>query len=731
MASAPADHATRPVHAWSSGRVATLVTGAQGRPAAMVVAVLLALWYGVLGEQSWSLMRHGVFDTYQRLFPRQVKRLPVVIVDIDEASLASLGRWPWPRTRLAQLIAATHRLGAQAVGLDIIMPEADSLSPHLLLAERQDVDQTVRDALDRLPSNDTILAQTLRQIPSVVARAGLIDGEPASLPVQGQTPVVILGETPLAHVQAYRSHLTSIPEIEAAALGRGYLNDTRDADGVVRTIPLLLTVQGELAPTLALELLRVALGVNWYSVHGSRSGVHGIQLGELFIPTDPDGRIRLHFSPAYAMRRVSALSILHGTQEPASLAHQVAIIGASGIVGISDVVTTPVATRMDGVEIQAQVIENILDGARLIRPVLARWLELVMFLGMAFAFILLPPRLQPMYGVLVFLAGAVIIGAGSLVCFRLARWLLDPSFPTVGNIPILMILLTARLAAADRQRRALDATLEAARLERMRITGELQAAREIQMGMLPAPGAIAGLPANLAFHAILEPAQEVGGDLYDAFMLDEHHFFFLIGDVSGKGISASLFMALSKTLCKSVALRAPASLDALMCTMNVEISHANPADLFVTVLMGVIDARTGEVEFCVAGHDAPILLRSGAPPRVLETVGGPPLCVLDDFPYTTDHIQLQSDDMLVLITDGVTEAQNPEQHFYSLARALAYLTTAHQGQYTPASACQGLYDDVKRFANGAPPSDDITIVAIRFTAPPPCPPPSRADKGRY
>src|SRR5262249_47004204 len=151
---------------------------------------------------------------------------------------------------------------------------------------------------------------------------------------------------------------------------------------------------------------------------------------------------------------------------------------------------------------------------------------------------LLPPRLQQMYGVLVFLAGAVVIGAGSLVCFRLARWLLDPSFPTVGNIPILMTLLTTRLAAAYRQHRVLNAVLEAARLERMRIAGELQAAREIQLGMLPAPGAIAGLPANLAFHAILEPAQEVGGDLYDAFMLDEHHFFFLIGDVSGKGISA-------------------------------------------------------------------------------------------------------------------------------------------------------------------------------------------------
>ena len=277
MESAPADRATRPVPSWLSGPVVTLVTGAQGRPAAIAVAMLLAVLHGALGEQSWSLVRHSVFDAYQYVFPRQVERLPVVIVDIDDASRAALGQWPWPRTRLAQLIEATHRLGAQAVGLDIIMPEADSLSPHLLLTERQDVSPIVRDELARLPSNDTILAQTLRRTPSVVARAGLIDSEPVSAPARGQTSVIMLGETPVAHVQAYGSHLTNIPEIDVAAFGHGYLNDTRDADGVVRTMPLLLAVQGELAPSLALELLRVALGVNWYSVHTSRRGVRGIQ----------------------------------------------------------------------------------------------------------------------------------------------------------------------------------------------------------------------------------------------------------------------------------------------------------------------------------------------------------------------------------------------------------------------------------------------------------------------
>src|SRR5262249_45121388 len=161
------------------------------------------------------------------------------------------------------------------------------------------------------------------------------------------------------------------------------------------------------------------------------------------------------------------------------------------------------------------------------------------------------------------------------------------------------------------------------------------------------------------FHALLEPAKEVGGDLYDAFMLDEDHFFFIVGDVVGKGVPASLFMALSKTLCKSLALRERAPLAALITAMNQEIARDNPGALFVTAIAGILDVRTGEMELCSAGHEAPILLRSSVAPYALTVTGGPPLCVLEDFAYPADLIRLQSGDLLLMMTDGVTEAQDP------------------------------------------------------------------------
>jgi serine phosphatase RsbU (regulator of sigma subunit) len=298
--------------------------------------------------------------------------------------------------------------------------------------------------------------------------------------------------------------------------------------------------------------------------------------------------------------------------------------------------------------------------------------------------------------------------AGSVIGFLHARVLLDPSFPTAGSVLILVVLLTA--------------ALDAARLEAARIAGELGAAHKIQLGMVPLPGAIKGLPDTLDFHALLEPAEAVGGDLYDAFMLDAHRFCFVIGDVTGKGVPAALFMALSKTLYKSAALRAHMSMHELMMSVNTEIARENPADLFVTLLAGLLDTRTGTLELCRAGHPEPILLRRAAVPCVLDTPGGPPLCVLPDFPYVTDHMQLQAEDVLVMVTDGVTEAQNTRQTFYGQERTVAFLHALQQGEtgvLSAAAVCQGLYNNVLHFMHGAPASDDITIVVIRYIGPVP------------
>ena len=699
---------------WFSWHLLDGLGADNGRKAAIAVLLLLALGQVWFGEAGWTRVRDLWFDTYQRALPRPVTQLPTVIIDIDDESLQQFGRWPWPRTRLAQLISATHRFGALAVGLDIIMPEPDDQSPQRLLLERPDLAPELRQTLVKLQSNDALLAATLRQVPSVLGRAGLIDGAAGRISPAGQTPTVIAGGSPLGFAPRYAGQIVNLPELEAAAHGRGYLNDSRDADGVVRSMPLVLSVNGDLAPALAVELLRVASGQAAYSVRSDGDGIVGLQIGTSVIPTDGDGKLRLYYSPADSRRRVSAAAILRGTLPAKALANQVALVGATAV-GISDVAATPLGARMDGVEIHAQLIENILYGSRLIRPATARWWELFALVAFGVVLIVALPRRKPTLGVILFCAIAATLALASFIAFQKLRVLYDPTLPVAANGVVVGLLLTAGFSAALRRRRELDAELVLERNERLRAAGELRAAREIQMGMLPDPRSIDGLPASLDFFAVLEPAQEVGGDLYDAFMLDERRLFFMIGDVSGKGVPASLFMALTKTLCKSLARQMTSDLGQVLASVNREIAQDNPTVMFVTAIVGVIDSRTGEVELCNAGHNAPLLLRRGAAPGELDGAGGPPLGLDDAAVYPTQRLRMDDCDILLLITDGITEAENNLQAQYGLARALQCL--AERPATSAAALCQQLRADVQSFIADAPPSDDLTLLAVGFGEP--------------
>lgn len=706
---------------WSIHPFVNMLTFGKGRPAALVVTLVLVLGYLWGGEWGWRSVREAVFDVYQQIYPRQLTELPVIIVDIDDNSVEELGQWPWSRLRLGRLIEAAYQLGALAIGLDTIMSEDDRHSPLSLVEDRPDLSPDLQEELKKLPSNDAMLTHTLQHIPVVLGRAGVQDAQRYAVPTEAQTPVVTYGDLPRGVIHSYPAHITNLPILENAAIGRGYLNVIPDRNGTIRKTPVVMTIAERFAPSLALELLRVATRQKHYTVYSTAKGVDAVQIGTDRLPTDADGTIRLYFSAADPRRRISALALWHNQAPAEMIQGHIVLIGATGV-GVNDVVTTPVSPRIDGVEVQAQIIENLLSGSRLVRLQSAPWWEIVLMLAGALVLGLVLPRSQPLKGIGVFLVLAVLAGVVSFGAFIVYRILLDPSFAIMSYGILGLVFLVTELARIDRRRSELRLALEVARIEQLRIAGELRAAHNIQMGILPDPEAVTGVPEHVQWHAMLEPAEDVGGDLYDAFMLDEQHFFFLIGDVSGKGVPASLFMALSKTLCKSMALREQVPLDILMSLVNTEISRVNPESLFVTAVIGILDVGSGELTLCNAGHEESLLLRlrHGEVPQPLAAASGPPLCVLTDFSYTTEVVQMQPGDMLVLLTDGVTEAQNPAQELYGRQRALEYMHTllvSPPASLTVKSLCKNLYDEVKRFTGSAAPSDDITIMAIHFRPP--------------
>jgi sigma-B regulation protein RsbU (phosphoserine phosphatase) len=220
-----------------------------------------------------------------------------------------------------------------------------------------------------------------------------------------------------------------------------------------------------------------------------------------------------------------------------------------------------------------------------------------------------------------------------------------------------------------------------------------------------------GGAAGYELSAALVPARAVGGDLFDHFE-QNRRLFFLVGDVSGKGVGAALFMARAKTLFDAVAAdeRNPG---AVLATINRSLCRHNEAGMYVTAVCGVLDLETRVVTFATAGHEPPILLRSNCRPAPLEIDGGRVLGLIEIGDYPVAARTLEKGDALVMYTDGVSEAQDPEGEFFGTERLLD--ATERQAACPASAITAGLLKDVKTFAATAPQSDDITILTLKVS----------------
>jgi serine phosphatase RsbU (regulator of sigma subunit) len=261
----------------------------------------------------------------------------------------------------------------------------------------------------------------------------------------------------------------------------------------------------------------------------------------------------------------------------------------------------------------------------------------------------------------------------------------------------------------DRARLLAEIALERARAASARLDAELDAAWAIQQGFLPP--AERRIEGRLDLACRIRPARRVGGDFYDHFMVDDRRLFFVLGDVSGKGIEASVFMGLSKALWKSAALRAGLPLDLIQAAANADIARDNPSMMFVTGFAGLLDLRTGELHFSSAGHESPFVLRPGAPPLQAPDAGGPPAGLDPDAAYPVGAIRLAAGEGLCLFSDGVNEAENEAGELYGLPRGARLLAGLPRGAGAQ-DVVEALCADVDRFVGAAPPSDDLAVMVL-------------------
>jgi adenylate cyclase len=396
--------------------------------------------------------RVRTFDTFQLIDPRVKTARPVVIVNIDEKSLAKFGQWPWPRTSVADLVTNLTRLGAVVIAFDIMFAEPDRLNPATAADTIRNLDDETRARLRALPSNDEVLAETMRHSRVVLSETGLPDvlsELDQALPLTG---LAMLGEDPQRFMLKFPGLLRNTPVLETAAAGRGLVTIATERDGIVRRVPMIMQAQGATMPSLTFEILRVATGTDTIFIKSDAAGIISVGVSGIQVPTDRNGQLWVHFAHYDPSIYVSAADVLDGSVAPDRIAGKLVLIGTSSI-GLHDVKTTPITPVMPGVEIHAQVLESALTGRLLSQP---PWGPLAEFLSafiLGLAVIWVAPKFGPTSLIAVGAFFATLLVGTSWYYYSQQRLLIDFTYPLLSTTAIYLTLIFFSFAREQTQRR--------------------------------------------------------------------------------------------------------------------------------------------------------------------------------------------------------------------------------------------------------------------------------------
>ena len=397
-------------------------------------------------------IRVRTFDFFQRIEPRKKTVRPVTIVDIDDKSLEKVGQWPWPRTRIADLVTELTGLGAVVIAFDAVFSEPDRLNPEAVADTFRNLDEETRARLRALPSNDEVFAEAIRKSRVVLGESGLREEVTAldkTLPVTG---LAMLGEEPQRFMFDFPGLLRNVPVLEHAAAGRGLFTINPERDGIVRRVPMIMLAQGQTMPSLSFEILRVATGSGTILIKAEKTGITSIGIKGVQIPTDHNGQLWIHYARNDPSLYVPAINVLEKNVAPDMIAGKLVLIGTSAV-GLNDIKTTPVSHAMPGVEIHAQVLESALTGDVISTPIFG----IVVEFAAALLFGLLVIAFAPLFGpITLFALGAafasVLLGT-SVYFYAQHRLLIDFTYPLMSTTAIYLTLIFSSFVREQAQRR--------------------------------------------------------------------------------------------------------------------------------------------------------------------------------------------------------------------------------------------------------------------------------------
>lgn len=424
-----------------------------------VTFIVVALVIQYKDPQFRGRIRYSAFDQLQSIAPLQYHdELPVRVVAIDDASLDSIGQWPWPRTVLAEVVDRLTNMGARVVVLDIFLSESDRTSPEQVSAYWPK-NRALRELLKQIPEHDKVLAQSFARS-RVVIGFPIEDDETNNPLPPAKAHFLSEGGKASTWLPNYGGGLASLPPLTKEAVGSGAISLEPSSDGVLREVPLLYQLRGILYPGLGLEALRLFGGLDNLKLQISESttfwtmpGIKGVGLGKaLFLPTASDGQVWLHFRPFSDERYLSVKNLLAGKVDERLVKDHIAFVGATAR-GLGDQFHSPLGELIPGIEGHVQLVEQLLTGETLSRPDWENNFLVSTLFGTWLLFGLMLARYRPVWSVLLAILMVAGLFAFSIWLFVAKKLLLDPFYPAIVVSTLFIVMMVPRYLQSEWEQR--------------------------------------------------------------------------------------------------------------------------------------------------------------------------------------------------------------------------------------------------------------------------------------
>ena len=578
------------------------------------------------------------YDFYQKVFNRgEVKN--VTIIDIDEKSIAKIGQFPWRRDAYSKILKNLNQHNPQAIAFDIVFSEEDKQNPKDLLLQLQKETNHIIDI--EVVDTNKIFIDSIKNSKIILPVLGEPNDNFVNNNSKPKLTIITKGENPKNFIYKYKNKIVSLENINDVASGIGSISLIPNIDGVIRNVPVLYNIDDRIWPSFALETVRVASGQKNLLVKSNKNGIEFIKTRKNTIPSDQNAVINIKFNKFSKENYVSAVDVMNNDFDQKRIENKIILIGSSAQ-ALFDIVKISNGRTVPGVEVHAHIIDNILNDESIVKNIYTHLVENIIFLILVIFLIFIPVKIKPKFSIIFFVGSIFVINLSSIIIYQL-NFYLDSLFTSIAGTLVFMTSLYFRYL--EENSIAIENEKQQSILKK-----EREIAGEVQKKLFPSNKKI-----EKYIFAKNTPAKDVSGDYYDYYQVNDNEIYFILGDVTGKGIKAGILMANAASVFRSLA-KMESSIAKTALYMNNQVKDSSYQAMFITVILGRINLEKKEMEFINMGHEPMMVLdknfnfeyiKSTLPPMGL-------MPVKDESFFKTSTMNI-SNKTILIYTDGVTE----------------------------------------------------------------------------